>query len=168
MRFRLASLADAALIADLHTRSWQQAYRGILTDTYLNGPIAAERAVVWHERLSNPPANQWVVLAEENGQAVGFICLYLDHDPALGTLVDNLHVEPGLKGQGIGAQLLQKGANVAATYASRPCFHLYVLARNQRAVGFYDRMAGQRVNHETHHTPDGGRHPVYCYAWEKI
>jgi len=29
-----------------------------------------------------------------------FACAYLDADPEWGTLVDNLHVVPGLKGKG--------------------------------------------------------------------
>jgi ribosomal protein S18 acetylase RimI-like enzyme len=168
MTFRLAQPADAALIADLHTRSWQQTYRNILTDTYLNGPIAAERAAVWQNRLTNSPANQWVLLAEEAGQVQGFICLYLDHDPQWGTLIDNLHVEPELKGRGIGAMLLKKGADVAATYASRPQFYLRVFEANERAVGFYDRMNGHRAKQDLHDAPDGGQHPVYYYAWQSL
>ena len=37
--FRPATLADSQRIASLHTVSWRDAYRGILPDAYLEGPI---------------------------------------------------------------------------------------------------------------------------------
>ena len=40
---RLAHVDDAAGIADVHVRSWQEAYAGIVPDSYLTGLDAHER-----------------------------------------------------------------------------------------------------------------------------
>ena len=49
MTIRAAGMADAVAIAQLHTRSWQTAYRGILSDDFLQGPLPENRRVLWHE-----------------------------------------------------------------------------------------------------------------------
>jgi ribosomal protein S18 acetylase RimI-like enzyme len=146
--YRFAQLSDAEAIADLHTKSWRQTYRGILLDEYLDGNIAEERYAVWANRLTNPVAGQRVLIAEEDGQLCGFICLFLDENPELGTLIDNLHVDPALKGQGIGAGLMREAAEWIMPQAIRPGFHLAVYEANQSAIQFYKRMGGTEVRLE--------------------
>ncbi|MBI5268002.1 MAG: GNAT family N-acetyltransferase, partial [candidate division Zixibacteria bacterium] len=58
MRFRIATPADAPAIAELHAASWRTAYRGVLSDTYLDGNIIDERTAVWHSRLTSPEPHQ--------------------------------------------------------------------------------------------------------------
>lgn len=41
---RDANANDEAAIADLHVRSWRNAYRGIVDDAYMDGALAAETA----------------------------------------------------------------------------------------------------------------------------
>ena len=61
-----------------------------------DGPVFEDRRIVWEKRLAEPPANQFVVLAEEEGDGVGFACAYGRDDPRWGTLLDNIHVRPAL------------------------------------------------------------------------
>jgi hypothetical protein len=80
MQIREANLSDLEAIANLHARSWRIAYRGILSDAYLDGDLVAERRAVWQERFSKPAPNQTIVVAEIDGGMVGLACAYGDHD----------------------------------------------------------------------------------------
>ncbi|MFB3112043.1 MAG: GNAT family N-acetyltransferase, partial [Gemmatimonadales bacterium] len=73
-------------------RSWRQNYRGAFSDAFLDGDLPGERLRVWRERLDHPPGNQFVQLAIDGANLVGFVCAYGAHDPEWGSLVDNLHV----------------------------------------------------------------------------
>ena len=76
MRFRDATLADAPGIAALHAASWRRAYRGMLSDEYLDNDLEADRTSVWIGRLTTPNPNQRVVLAEVSDQLAGFACAF--------------------------------------------------------------------------------------------
>src|SRR5687767_5795564 len=105
VRYREATLQDAIAIADLHTRSWRATYRGSYRDDYLDGPVGEERREIWTARLSDPPPNQFVVVAEDDTGVVGFACAYGGND-AEGSFLDNIHADPRQHGEGIGAGLL--------------------------------------------------------------
>lgn len=166
--YRFARLADAPSIAELHTKSWRQTYRGILRDEYLDGNIGENRYAVWQKRFQYPTANQRILVADEDGMLQGFICLYLDEEPKLGTLIDNLHVDPMLKGRGIGAGLMREAARLVIPEAVSPGFHLTVYEANHSAIRFYDRMGGKNVGTEQHDTPGGGKATIFCYVWKTI
>ncbi|HEY2465704.1 MAG TPA: hypothetical protein VGI32_16715, partial [Steroidobacteraceae bacterium] len=98
MAIRTAELADADAIARLHAHSWQTAYRGILSDDFLQGPLPENRRVLWRSRLSNAEgADQFILVDEHEGAIRVFACAFLEADPEWGCLLDNLHVVPDLK-----------------------------------------------------------------------
>jgi len=43
IEIRPVTFRDAEVVAALHAASWRDAYRGILTDAYLDGDILGER-----------------------------------------------------------------------------------------------------------------------------
>ncbi|MGE8490929.1 MAG: GNAT family N-acetyltransferase, partial [Paraburkholderia nemoris] len=51
LSLRPATLADAALIASIHSTSWQATYRNLLPDAFLDGEVTRERAAYWEARL---------------------------------------------------------------------------------------------------------------------
>ncbi|WP_457417780.1 N-acetyltransferase family protein [Roseateles sp. P5_E7] len=136
--------ADADAIADLHATSWRSAYRGLLSDDFLDNGVIADRQAVWRERLLGPAtAPAFGVVAEDaTGQMIGFAYVLLHHDPVWGTLVDNLHVHPEHKGGGIGRRLLQAVATRLGAEHTQPLF-LWVLDGNEPAKRFYARMGAE-------------------------
>jgi hypothetical protein len=74
MRFREATRPDATAVTALHAESWRAHYRGAYRDEYLDGDLAEERLRVWEQRLSTPAPNQFVVLAFEGDDLIGFAC----------------------------------------------------------------------------------------------
>jgi len=110
-QYRKATSEDRLAIADLHAESWRHTYRGAYRDEFLDGPVFDDRRAVWEKRLSEPPANQFVVVAEEEGRIVGLACAYGGDDEQWGTLLDNIHVRPELHGNGIGTGLVAEVVN---------------------------------------------------------
>ncbi len=76
MDLRLAEYKDYERIAHLHADSWKRHYRGILSDNYLDKEAIDDKLLIWQTRLTNPPFNQHIVLAEEGGCcSASFVCL---------------------------------------------------------------------------------------------
>src|SRR5262245_36844091 len=110
MVIREATEMDALVIAALHARSWQSAYRGLLSDHYLAHEVDADRIKVWRQRIAEFTQEDFnVFIAQDGDRAVGFACVFLKK-PSVTALVDNLHVIPEKKGCGIGRQLMAKAA----------------------------------------------------------
>jgi ribosomal protein S18 acetylase RimI-like enzyme len=164
-QIRQALPSDADDIARLHAISWRTAYRGALSDAYLDGPIEAERAELWRGRLAQPAANQFVVIAESRGQAVGFACAYGGEDPQWGTFLDNLHVLPESKRQGIGARLMREVAAWSARAHPGQGIYLWVLGSNLDAQRFYARIGGENAGTDLWTPPDGSALPKVRIAW---
>jgi GNAT superfamily N-acetyltransferase len=148
---RTARTEDVAAIAALHTESWRSAYRGLVPDEFLDGPLDEERLRAWQERFASPhPERRLVLAAESDAGLLGFSCVLADADLAHGPLVDNLHVKPALRGHGIGARLLRDSRAWARTIAPDAPMHLWVMENNTAARRFYRAQGGvegdRRVN----------------------
>jgi GNAT superfamily N-acetyltransferase len=169
MTIRAAGLADAVAIAQLHTHSWQIAYRGILRDDFLEGPLAENRRMLWHTRLSDcKRADQFVLVDAQGGAIRGFACAFLDADPEWGCLVDNLHVVPDLKGQGLGRQLMTAVAK--RVWLSNPGsrLHLWVYEQNLAARRFYERLGGVINERNAELALDGTQVNAVRYGWSDL
>ena len=143
LQFRKATIKDSKAIAELHTRSWQQNYRGAFSDEYLDNLALEDRIKVWSERLNDPSANQQVVLAIHESTLVGFICAYFDDSVMYGTLVDNLHVSSELRGMGVGSQLIAMIAKEIQANHTDSGMYLWVLEQNTAAHHFYKSLEGE-------------------------
>ncbi|MEO7206156.1 MAG: GNAT family N-acetyltransferase [Steroidobacteraceae bacterium] len=169
MTIRAAGLADAVAIAQLHTHSWQTAYRGILSGEFLQGALRENRCVLWHTRLSEAERSDQVVLVDEQERVVrGFACAFLDADPEWGCLLDNLHVVPELNGQGLGRQLMTAVAERA--WLSKPDgrLHLWAYEQNLSARRFYERLGGIITARHAELAPDGTQVNAVRYCWSEL
>ena len=52
VNFRSAEAGDETAIAEVHVLAWQNAYRGIIPDTYLDGLSVPKRTAVWQQIIS--------------------------------------------------------------------------------------------------------------------
>ena len=71
---RPAAEGDAAGIARVHVRSWQEAYAGIVPEAYLASLDADQRTSEWASYLREGPSDEvltWVALAAD--RLVGFV-----------------------------------------------------------------------------------------------
>ncbi|OYQ26000.1 hypothetical protein CHU93_12365 [Sandarakinorhabdus cyanobacteriorum] len=165
MHLRPATAADAPAIAALHTASWRVAYAHILSADWLANDLPADRLRVWSARFAALDPAMRVLLAEDADGIAGFVCLFLAADPHWGSHVDNLHVRPGLKGQGLGRQLLAAAAGIALAEAPGLGLDLHVYAANVAARGFYRRLGGLESLAEKEAAPDGSTQAYQRIWW---
>jgi ribosomal protein S18 acetylase RimI-like enzyme len=141
---RVAEAADAAEIADVHVRSWQEAYEGIVPEAYLAGLDPAARARQWSDHLRRGPEDQvstWVALS--GGHVVGFVSYgpARDEDASRGDReIYSIYLEPGAWGHGVARDLMR---TVLGEIGAHTRVTLWVLAENDRARHFYRRHGFQ-------------------------
>jgi GNAT superfamily N-acetyltransferase len=163
-----ATAANARAIAALHTESWRSAYRGLISDDYLAGPIVDERRNFWQDRLAEPDDGRLVLMAVDSDGVAGFTCVLRDADPAWGPLLDNLHVRPDRKGAGIGRDLFNASREWSAVVAPGRPMHLWVLEGNIEARRFYDRQGGAVTGHATNELVPGIQVTAIRYSWKAL
>src|SRR5579884_2905281 len=73
-RIRRATVEDAAAIAEVHIRSWQWAYRGLLPDEYLDAldETLGQRQDTWRRVLADQTSTSHTWVVEQAGRVVGF------------------------------------------------------------------------------------------------
>ena len=108
MTFRKVLQNEANQIAALHARSWQIAYKDILSDDFLIHKVFEERLKVWQDRFAMLEDNRYIFVAVDDDVICGFICIYGNDDTQWGSLIDNLHISPDFKGKGIGKRLMDE------------------------------------------------------------
>lgn len=146
-RIREAEPKDAEAIAGVHVRSWQAAYRGQLTDDYLDSLSVQERLEMHRQMLeSSGERRTWVV--EDGGRVVGFAVTGpsqdADADERTGELYA-VYLEPERFGSGIGKRLTDHAIDDLRGRGFRTAT-LWVLQTNDGARRFYEREGW---------TPDG-------------
>jgi len=166
--YREAAAQDAEPIAQLHTLSWQVNYKGVWRDDVLNGPLLEERRQVWQQRLNQPTSDQQILVAQIGETLCGFACAYLHSDSTWGTLLDNLHVAPNQKGQGIGTVLIKSIARWSYKQNPESGLFLWVLQGNTSAQKFYERLGATNQEVDTHDFPPGNLSVVYRYVWPEL
>ena len=157
-------VGDEDIVAQLHAASWRDAYRGIVSDAYLDADIVAERRSVWRDRLHSPQPGQLGLLATSGAAAVGFAFAFAGADERRGTLLDNLHVLPGHRGAGVGTRLLHELSGQVPGGG----LHLWVYAQNARARAYYERLGARELEQDSADTPDGGKVVACLYAWPDV
>jgi len=154
--YRYATYADFADIADIHATNWQENYQDILSATYLAEEVHEDRMQVWRDRMGLPKANQFVIVAIDEDQVIGFACAFLDYDQVHGHYLDNLHVSKTYQGQGIGRTLTYHVAKIIAIKSNDNRLFLWVFEKNTAAIQTYKNWGGQIGETENLDMPSGG------------
>ena len=134
--------ADAKAIAQVHISSWQDAYRDLMPAQFLSGLPAtlARREAHWVRLLALGESTVWV--AEVGQQIVGWISVGASRDEdavqAKAGEVMAIYVLAEHWQTGVGLALWKAGLQdlLAQGYER---LTLWVLAGNERAIGFYRR-----------------------------
>jgi GNAT superfamily N-acetyltransferase len=139
MIIRRAVPTDADDIARVHVRSWQDGYRGLLADAYLDGLQPRDRASRYVLDADDPTAPATIVAVDR-----GAICGFATTSPArdddvvgLGELCA-LYVDPASWGTGVGRALIEE-ARAHLVEQGFVAAVLWVLVGNERAERFYAR-----------------------------
>lgn len=141
---RNALATDALGIADVHVRSFQAAYRGLMPQDALDSLDVAARDRIWARRIAEADGeDRRIAVAEVEDRVVAFV--YFGPAPDEEGSSDrsghvfSVHADPGFTGRGIGAALMahvvmemSDAAFVDAT--------LWVVTGNPGARRFYERL----------------------------
>ncbi|GAB3518672.1 GNAT family N-acetyltransferase [Photobacterium alginatilyticum] len=164
----IANSDDMDAIAALHATSWQAIYRGLLSENYLNHDIFQDRQNIWQQRFAAPEPHQRILVAREGENLCGFICIYLDNHSQWGTLVENLHINRAYQGVGLGKQLLQSAAKLSHQQTADKGMYLEVLAGNQAAQTFYQKLGAFNARAQQWQAPDGSIVEEFVYRWQSV
>lgn len=125
MHVRNATVDDALAVETVRIRGWQQAYRGIVADTFLDSLVVdADR------RAAMIAAGDVTTLVAEQSEVVGMAAFGASRDGDGAVELYALYVDPAAWRTGVGTALLAACEGVTV---------LWVLKDNARAQAFYRR-----------------------------
>jgi GNAT superfamily N-acetyltransferase len=140
---RRATEADLDRVAEIRTRSWQSAYRGILDDETLDGLDVAEEAERWRGFWPEFPRNgSTLLVADVAGTLVGYALIRtrardesVTHE--VGELIA-IYLDPEAWGAGAGQPLFDAATAELRDAGCRGAV-LWTFSENARARRFYER-----------------------------
>jgi GNAT superfamily N-acetyltransferase len=138
VQLRRARIGDESAVAEVHVRSWQVGYRGLLADEYLDTLRPEDRAGRYTFDVDDPVT---VVAVEDRIRGFATISL------ADGVLMA-LYVDPDAWGGGVGRALIGEAQRRLAERCAEAT--LFVLKGNTRAVRFYAANGWQPDGLERH------------------
>jgi GNAT superfamily N-acetyltransferase len=141
VEIRPASVDEAAQIAEVHVRSWQAGYRGLIPQDYLDGldPVARVDARRRSLREADLPRSGTLVAADD-GRVVGFAHLGPARDEDAATAAGEvwaIYLSPDAWGKGYGRELMSAALG-QLTQGGYQQATLWVLDSNVRARRFYE------------------------------
>lgn len=136
-----------------------------MSDKFLDGDVILNRLQVWRHRLSDDRADQFVCLAEDGQNLVGFICAYGNEDSKWGSYIDNMHVAHERKRKGIGTALMKEATDWLKTHYPQIGVYLWVMEVNGPARRFYECLGASNAGTVDKLDPAGGSAPNCRYVW---
>lgn len=144
---RDATAADAPAVADVHVRTWQEAYAGQLPQELLDRlPESLDRRERrWRSVAETVDARKALLVAECDGEVVGFAHVCKSRDESAADSVGEvtaIYVRKPYWGRGIGRRLFAEATKRLRTAGFESAM-LWVLESNARTRRFYE-AAGWR------------------------
>jgi ribosomal protein S18 acetylase RimI-like enzyme len=140
LRIREAEPKDARAIAEVHVRAWRAAYRGQLTDDYLDELTVEGRLEDQRRSLEAPMAGWRTWLAEDGDAPIGFAVTGpsqdADADRRTGE-VYAIYLEPDRVGTGAGRLLFEHAVGDLRERGFTTAT-LWVMESNDQARRFYE------------------------------
>lgn len=144
MTVRTADSRDLQRIAEIHTASWKDAYRGVVPDDFLADFNATAEG--WRSTLTKFPGNLTVV--DDAGDVVAFCCAGPVVDEATNGpyefQVYGLHVSPPQRGKGHGRTLLNAAFERAKINELNSAV-IWTFRDLIRTRKFYEREGGRLI-----------------------
>ena len=135
---RLAIPADASDMAEVGMRSWEAAYKDILSAEYIREKNAT-RPELFKRVITDDNMHSYVIQYE--GKTVGIMRIALPQDDDLGEDFYELHyiyIHPDYYRQGIGTQAMEFAYDKARSLG-KTAMVLWVFAENINSIKFYEK-----------------------------
>ncbi len=175
MKFRKAEISDALGITKVHVDTWRSAYKGIISDKFLQSLDYKGRESRWKERLENQEEKHFFYVAEDElrniiGFAVGALEQFEPNieDPITSKYDGELlaiYVLEDYQTKGIGANLVQKVIKDLLEHSINSML-VWVL-KESKYCAFYERLGGKYLT-ENYKEIGGDKYIVVSYGWDNI
>ncbi|MGC2486845.1 MAG: GNAT family N-acetyltransferase, partial [Acidimicrobiales bacterium] len=132
---RIARPDDADQLATVFIEAWRGSYRGVVDDTVIDALYHPDVASWLRNLVENTAAR--TVVAEKNGQVLGFTRFGDETGNAARGHVFALYVDPSASGHGVGRRLLERAIGELDPMSTREV-SLWVFEDNERARRFYE------------------------------
>jgi GNAT superfamily N-acetyltransferase len=142
---RTAVPADAERMAEIHIRSWQKAYQGILPAEFLASLSIETRVERWRIDLASMDESNLALVIENRSSVNGFARLSPSADRNDGE-VQAIYLDPDHWRRGWGRQLMTAAEKRLIQLGWRDAI-LWVLERNEPARRFYEALGWQVEPH---------------------
>lgn len=132
--------SDASALAVVHVAAWRAAYRGVMSDEYLDGLDLGGYTRGWRRNIVTPEEGIVHLVAQVDEDVVGFTIVGPasgNADPAAGQLYA-INVHPNWWEKGVGTTLFA-AAEQALISGGYEKGVLWVEATNDRAISFYTK-----------------------------
>jgi GNAT superfamily N-acetyltransferase len=147
---------DAHALAELHVRTWQSTYVGIVPQRVLDGLSVERREAYWRERLAEAAGDRRTWVAEADGMPAGFVTAGRTRDddlraeaPGAGE-VYAIYVATWAQGRAVGRALMIVALDWLRRAGRNPVA-VWVIVGNDPAIRFYEQLGFR---------PDGARQPI--------
>lgn len=140
---RRAEPGDAAAIADVHARSWQGAYGGIIPFRALTAMIGRRGSAWWTNAIRRAAS---VLVVEIGGEVVGYATLGRNRArelPQEGEIYE-LYIKPEYQGVGLGTRLFAAAREKLASHGLSGLV-VWALEDNVNATHFYEGAGGRDI-----------------------
>lgn len=138
VNIRLAVPTDAPDMAEIHMRSWEAAYSGIIPDHYIREKNTA-RPALWAKVITDSNDRHYII--KHKNISVGILAVAPSRDDDLDDDVYEVHgiyLHPDYYRKGIGTQAMDFALNLAQQ-KDKKSMVLWVLKDNINSRSFYEK-----------------------------
>lgn len=165
IQIRKAQLGDELEIAKIHIQSWQEAYKKLIPQSYLDNLSNElnERTQMWSRILTNP--QRWAWVATVSNQIVGFILFGPPRDKDRDGFIElgAIYLLQSHKGMGIGFSLLTTGFEFMSSLGYKKSY-CWVLEGNP-TINFYKKSGAAFSGHIKTDEIGGQQFNELAYEW---
>lgn len=154
IQIREATVNDALGIAKVHVETWQSAYRGQVSDAYLESLSVETKVEGWRNSLEHPKSGVHTLVAILDDQVVGWCVGGTNRDEDVSENVGELqgiYVHPDFAGKGAGSALMNEMLKILRNDGYQKAT-LWVLDTNEKTRKWYESKGweiegGTKVDH---------------------
>lgn len=159
---------DEEKIARVHIQAWQEAYKNILPQDYLDDlPSSMEdRVKMWKNSIAHQ--QRWSFVAETNKEIVGFILFGPPRDKDKNSFIElgAIYLLASEKNKGIGFSLLSAGFDLMKNLGYHRAY-CWVLENNP-TIQFYEKTGARFSGNKKVDEIGGKNHNELCYDWPSL
>jgi len=159
MLIRRAVKEDMQFIGSCHYHCWQETYRGLISDDYLNRLNEQNNIKRFEGYWNLIGGNQYIV--EENNTPIGFFDISKARDHYAPFEVQGLYIRKAYHRKGYGRKIIEYIRN-----SINGPFYLWCLSTNL-TCSFYEHMGGKMID-EKQVTIGGRLEAEICFYFENV